>query len=298
MGVLLTKFTVIGGPTSVVLAKKIAKKIKASFIKTELKIFPDGESKITLSENPKRSKIIVVQATHPPVDSNFIQLFALIAKAKEYTKDVVAVVPYMGYARQDREFLNGEIVTMKVIADLIKFAGATGVVVIDIHSMIALKHFKTKIKNISAMPNLANYFKNLDLHNPFVISPDMGGKNRAEEFARLMNVGCITLQKHRDRKTGKVEIKSKSISEINGRDLIIVDDMISTGGSIIKATEFLKKQNCKRVFVACTHAILVGDAEKKILRSGVSKIVSTNTISGNTSIVDVSDIISEAIPYA
>lgn len=292
---LLTKFTVIGGPASSDLAKKIAKRLDADFIKTELRIFPDGESKITLCGNLKRSKIIVVQATHPPVDSNLIQLLALISKAKEHSSDVIAVIPYMGYARQDREFLSGEITTMKAIADLIKFAGANNVVVVDIHSMIALRHFKTKTKNISAIPNLARYFKKIKLHNPLVISPDMGGKERAKEFAKWMDVDFIALQKQRDRKTGKVQIKSPSIDEVKGRDLIIVDDMISTGGSIMKATEFLKSQKCRHVFVASTHAILIGDAERKILRSGVSKIISTNTISGKTAVVDVSDIISEAI---
>jgi len=295
MCVLLTKFTVIGGPTSVDLAKKIAKKLDASFIRTELRIFPDGESKITLSKNPKNSKIIVVQATHPPVDSNLIQALALISKAREYSSDVIAVIPYMGYARQDREFLPGEIVTMKTIADLIKFAGANKTVVVDIHSMIALKHFKKKMVNVSAIPNLAKYFKKINLHNPLVVSPDMGGKERAKEFAKWMNVDFIALQKKRDRKTGKVEIKSTLNGEVKDRDLILVDDMISTGGSIIKATEFLKKQKCKRVFVTCTHAILIGNAERNILKSGVSKIVSANTISGKTSVVDVSNIIAEAI---
>lgn len=295
MLVILTKFTVIAGPNSLKLAKQIAKKIDASFIRTELRIFPDGESKITLKGNPKRVKIIVVQSTNPPVDSNLIQALVLISKAKEYSDDITAVIPYMGYARQDREFLPGEIVTMKVIAELFKYAGATNVIVVDIHSMIALKHFKAKVKNVSAIPSLVKYFKKIKLQNPLIVSPDMGGKDRAKEFAKCMNVDFIALQKQRDRKTGKVQIRSSLMNEVNGRDLILVDDMISTGGSIMKAAEFLKKQKCKRIFVACTHAILIGDAERKILKSGVSKIVSTNTISGKTAIVDISDIISEAI---
>lgn len=293
--VLLTKFSVIGGPNSIMLAKKIAKRLDASFIKTELRIFPDGESKITLHGNPKNTKIVVVQSTNPPVDSNLIQALALITKAREYSPTVIAVIPYLGYARQDREFLPGEIVTMKIIADLFKSAGATKIVVVDIHSMIALKHFKTKVENVSAIQNLAMYFKKLRLQDPLVVSPDAGGKERAREFAKWMNVDFIALQKQRDRKTGRVMIKSPLIDGVKGKDLILVDDMISTGGSIVKATEFLKKQKCKRVFVACTHAILIEDAERKILKSGVSKIVSTNTIAGKTALVDISDIISEAI---
>jgi len=291
----LTKFTVIGGNASNDLAKKLAKKLKATYIKTTLRTFPDGESKITLSAKLKKSKIIVVQSVYPPVDSNLIQCLLLVSKARQFSSDVITVIPYMGYARQDREFLPNEIVTLQVIAKLVKSLGATKIVVIDIHSEIGLKHFKISAKNISAVTELAKYFKKLKLKQPLIVSPDMGGKKRAKEFAKLLKINSITLKKQRDRKTGKVRIISSNLKQVVGKDLILVDDIISTGGSIIKATEFLKKQKCKRVFVACTHALLVGDAEKRIKKSGVSKIVSTNTIPGNTSIVDVSNIVADAI---
>ena len=207
---------------------------------------------------------------------------------------MVVVIPYMGYARQDREFLPGEIVSMKVLAKLFKGAGASKLIVIDIHSLIGLKYFTIKSKNVSAVPDLARYFKKMSLKNPLIVSPDQGGKERAKEFAKEMGIEFIALQKKRDRKTGKVQIKTKQ-ADVIGRDLILVDDMISTGGSIVNATKFLKKEKCKRVFVACTHALLMNDAEKKIKKSGVTKIVSANTIPGKTSIVDVSNTIAKAI---
>ena len=147
----------------------------------------------------------------------------------------------MGYARQDREFLPGEIVTMKVLAKLFKGAGASKLIVVDIHSLIGLKYFTIKSKNVSAIPDLAAYFKKMSLKNPLVISPDQGGKERAREFAKEMGIEFIALQKKRDRKTGKVEIKTKQ-ADVVRRDLILVDDMISTGGSIVNATKFLKKR--------------------------------------------------------
>lgn len=290
----MSKLSVICGKASEDLGKKLARKIKGNLVKTEVRVFPDGESKITLKGNVSKRKSIVVQSIYPPVDTNLIQALSLISKAKENSSEVVVVIPYMGYARQDREFLPGEIVTMKVLAKLFKSAGASKLIVVDIHSLIGLKYFTIKSKNVSAVPDLAGYFKKMSLKNPLVVSPDQGGKERAKKFAKEMGIEFIALQKKRDRKTGKVQIKTKQ-ADVIGRDLILVDDMISTGGSIVNATKFLKKEKCKRVFVACTHALLMNDAEKKIKKAGVTKIVSANTIPGKTSIVDVSSTIAKAI---
>lgn len=291
---MLSAVTVIGGNSSSDLAKRLAKRLKAKFVSAELRVFPDGESKITISAKPK-GKIIIVNSTYPPVDTNLIQTLSLISKARQFSKQVICAIPYMGYARQDREFLPGEIVTLSVIARLLSAAGASKIIVVDMHSMLGLKHFKIPIRNVSAVPELADYLKKLRLKNPLVVSPDLGGKERAREFARFYGTDYIALQKQRDRRTGKVQIMTANIDGVKGRDLVLVDDMISTGGSIIKATQFLKKQKCGRVFVACTHALLIDNAEKKIKRAGVSAIISANTIPGNTSIVDVSGVIAKAI---
>ena len=285
----------IAGNSSEDLAKKISKKLKANLIKSQVKVFPDGESKTTLKGKLSKGKTIVVQSIYPPVDSNLIHALSLVSKARDYSTEVVVVAPYLGYARQDREFLPGEIITMKTLGQLFKGAGASKIIVVDIHSKIGLKHFKIKSENISAIPDLIGYFKKINLKNPLVVSPDQGGKERAKEFAKKFGSEFIALKKKRNRKTGKVQIKTEGLDGVRGRDVILVDDMISTGGSIIKATEFLKKQKCNRVFVACTHALLMNDAEKKIRKAGVTKIISTNTIPGKTSIVDISGTIAKAI---
>ena len=292
---MLSKLSVIAGKSSENIARKLSNKIKANFVKSQVKVFEDGESKITLSGNISKKKSIVVQSIYPPVDTNLIQALSLISKAKETSSEVIAVIPYMGYARQDREFLPGEVITMKVLGKLFKGAGASKIIAVDIHSMIGFKHFSIKTKNVSAIPELVRYVKKLSLKNPLVVSPDQGGKERAKEFAKELGSEYIALEKKRDRKTGKVQIKTKNLDEVANRDLILVDDMISTGGSIVKATQFLKKQKCKKVYVACTHALLMNDAERKIKKAGVTKIISTNTIPGKTSIVDISDTIAKAI---
>jgi ribose-phosphate pyrophosphokinase len=290
----LVKFAVIAGNASRDLAKRIARRLKAPYIESQTKILRDGESKITFSSIPKKSIILVVQSTYPPVDTNLLQTLAIISQARKASSKIYAIIPYMGYARQDRQFLSGEVVTMSIVAKMLQAVGAKKVIVVDIHSKTALNHFKIPTVNVSAIPELAKYFKKLKIKKPLVVSPDTGGSSRAKKFASLLNTDFITLKKSRNRNTGKVQIQSSKV-DVHGRDLIVIDDIISTGGSIIKATQFLKKQKCKRVFVACTHGLFVGDAERKIKKAGVSKIISTNTIPRSTSKVDMAGVIAKSI---
>jgi len=291
---MLVKFAVIAGSASKDLGKRIARRLKAPYVEAKTRVFPDGESKIIFGRIPKNSIVLVVQSTYPPVDTNLLQALSIISQVRKVSSKIYAIIPYMGYARQDRQFLSGEVVTMSIIARMIQAAGAKKVVVVDIHSKTALNHFKIPKENVSAIPELAKYFKKMKLTNPLVVSPDLGGSLRAKKFAGLLNTDFIALKKSRDRNTGKVQIHS-SKADVRGRDLIVVDDIISTGGSIVKATQFLKRQKCKRVFVACTHGLFVGDAERSIKKAGVSQIISTNTIPSSTSKVDVSGVIAKSI---
>ena len=290
----MVKFAVVAGSASKDLAKRIARRLKAPYIEAKTRVFPDGESKITFGRIPKNSIVLVIQSTYPPVDTNLLQILSIISQARKASSKIYAIIPYMGYARQDRQFLSGEVVTMSIVAKMLEVAGAKKVVVVDIHSKTALNHFKISKESVSAIPELAKYFKKLKLKNALVVSPDVGGALRAKKFASLLNTDFITLKKSRDRNTGKVQIHSSKV-DVRGRDLVVVDDIISTGGSIIKAAQFLKKQKCKRLFVACTHGLFVESAEKKIKKAGVSQIISTNTIPRSTSKVDVSGVIVESI---
>ena len=291
---MLVKFAVVGGNASRDLGKRIARRLKAPYVEAKTRVFPDGESKITFGHIPKNSIVLVVQSTYPPVDTNLLQALSIISQVRKVSSKIYAIIPYMGYARQDRQFLSGEVVTMSIVAKMIQAAGAKKIVAVDIHSKTALNHFKIPKENVSAIPELAKYFKKMKLKNALVVSPDMGGSLRAKKFASLLNIGFIALKKSRNRNTGKVLIQSSKV-DVRGKDLILVDDIISTGGSIIKAAQFLKRQKCKRVFVACTHGLFVEDAEKKIKKAGVSQIISTNTIPRGTSKVDVSGVITESI---
>lgn len=287
--------SVIAGGASEDLAESIAEMLDANLVRTKTKVFPDGESRITLDGAISKDVAVVVQSAYPPVDTNLMTALSLISRAGERSDNVVAVIPYMGYARQDREFLQGEVVTMKVLGRLFGGAGASRIITVDIHSMVGLKHLDGAADNVSAIPSLARYFGGLRLKDPMAVSPDQGGKGRAEEFARVMGIPWTALEKSRDKKTGRVRINTRTAEEVRDRDIILVDDMISTGGSIIKAARFLKRNRCKKMFVACTHALLINDAYEKIRQAGVSRIVSTNTIPRRTSAVDVSGVIAETI---
>ena len=290
----MVKFTVIGGDSSEDLARKIARSVKSPYVKTENRVFPDGESKITIKKIPRKNIILVVQSTYPPVDTNLLHLLSVISKARKYSSKIYAIIPYMGYARQDREFLEGEVISISVIGKLLRAVGTRKIITVDIHSNIALRELKIPSENITAITELVKYFKKKKLTNPLIVSPDLGGKQRAIKFANLKGIESIALKKHRDRKTGVVNIVTSKVN-VKERDLILVDDMISTGGSIIRSTQFLKKQKCKRVFVACTHALLVNNAENRIKKAGVTEIISTNTIPKKTSKVNVAKIIADAV---
>lgn len=290
----MNNYFVVANPASENLAKKIAKKLQAIYLKTDLKVFPDGESKLTISGYPNKGAIIVVSSTGPPVDSNLVRTLSLISKSREMSSNVIAIVPYMGYAKQDKEFLKGEIITISVIAKLLKAAGATRLIVVDFHSPDAIDFFKFPTKNVSAVPLFAEYFKKFKLKNPLVVSPDLFWKSNAEKFAKSINATVIALNKQRNRKTGKLVVKSPIPKFPKGCDLILFDDMVSTGESMLKAIKFLKG-DFRDMYVVCTHPVFVGDSEKKIRMLGVSRIIGTNSIEGKFSKVDLSEIISASI---
>lgn len=275
------------------LAQNLAEILGADLVTGDIRTFPDGESKVTLSGEPA-GRCVVVQSTHPPVDTNLLRALLLVSEAAGRARSVDAVVPYMGYARQDREFLSGEVVTLRHVAGLFAGAGADRLVTVDIHSMKGLEYFGRMGQNVSAVPDLAAHFSGMGLADPLAVSPDMGGRERARIFADSMGAGWLALEKERDRTTGGVSIRSEG-ADVSGRDIILVDDMISTGGSIISAAGFLRGCGCGRIFVACTHALMVGDAAARIAGAGVEGVVATNTVPGPAGVVDVSRTVAGAL---
>ena len=283
----------IAGPASSNLAEKIAKQIGVHMVTAELRVFSDGESKIRMSKTGKNC--VVVQSTYPPTDTHLVQALMLLKKCTDDgARDVCAVIPYLAYARQDRAFLEGEIASVALIAKLLEAAGVNHVITIDIHSKLAMSHFSS-IQSISSVPLLANYAFRLKLHRPVAVSPDEGGADRTKEFAKCLNTDMIVLKKSRDRTTGEVAVDEKLDIDVSGREAILLDDIISSGGSIIKAAELLRKKGASKVYAMCAHGLLIDNAAQKIIAGGVQDIIATNSVPGGYAKIDLSPAIAEAV---
>jgi ribose-phosphate pyrophosphokinase len=292
---------ILAGPSSSDLANRIAKDLGsyiADLVPVDVRIFSDGESKIRISKDVKGKNCVVVQSTYPPTDTHIIQALMILKKCNDdNASGVCAVIPYMAYARQDRAFSEGEVVSIELVAKLFESVGTNHLLTVDIHSFRALSYFKIDAKNASSIPLLANYATDKLNLRPLIVSPDKGGAKRAEEFARALKTrDVIALNKVRDKTTGEVTVDEKLDIDIANRDIILVDDIISTGSSIIKACEVLKKNNCGKVYVMCAHALLIGDALQRIKAVDiVEDIIATNSVPGECAKVDLSPIISSAI---
>ena len=290
---------VIAGPASVDLARSISHNLNVKIIEPELKIFFDGESKLRIpSVNNK--DCIIVQSLYPPPDRHIIQLLMIIHKCKkDHASKITVIIPYMAYARQDKAFLDGEIISIAVLAQVIENFGVDEVITIDIHNELSLSYFSISIKNITAISLLADYIKkNVNIEQSIIVSPDTGGIKRAENFAELLTLPCLGLKKKRDRITGLVSIDENIGKEVEGLDAILVDDMISTGESIVKSCKVLKKQKIRNVIVVCTHAILLDNEYERIMNSGAKELISTNSIPSLCSKVDISILLSNILVNA
>ena len=282
---------VLAGPASEDLGRAIAAKLGVELLKAEFKVFPDGETKFTCEEKVSGKSVFLVQSTYPPVDQHIFQLLLASHHLSQDGARVTAVVPYLAYARQDKEFLPGEGVSLGVVSHLMRSAGVRRLATVDIHSVEGLSLFSVPAYSVSAIPTLVAYAKeHLKLDDPVVISPDFGGSKRTEAFAALYGAKYLQLTKTRNRVSGDVKVKD-SLLEVKRKDVIILDDIISTGGTIRAAAQAVLEQGASQAVALCVHGLLVGDALQKLGKAQVKTVVGTNTVPGKCSIVDVSDAI-------
>ncbi len=286
---------VVPGPASYNLSNKIAENLNASIVPVNLKNFPDGEYNLRFDGELKDAEIIVVQSTGPPQDANILQLLMMIDAAKDLgAKKITAVVPYMAFARQDKRFLPGETVSVATVVKLVEACGADRFITVNIHSKEILKRFTIPTENLSAISMIAEHFKNRGMDGAFSLSPDKGAIGLAEEANQVLGGGCGWLSKERDRFTGEIQMEEKSF-DVEDIDVIVFDDIISTGGTIAKALKILKNQGARKVYVACVHPLLIGEAEKKIIQSGAEEIVGTDSVPNSVRKVSLAPIIAEAL---
>lgn len=283
------------GPASQGLGKKIAELLKVKTIDVVFKRFPDGENYIRLEGEVENEEVAIVQTTSPPQDSHLLQLFLMADTAKDLgAKKVVAVIPYLAYSRQDKRFLPGEAWSIETIAKLSKTAGVDGLLTVNVHEGKVLKKFPFPARSISAMPLLAEYFKGKGLQGAFALAPDEGAKEYAITADKILHGGYGWRHKMRDRFTGEISFRDDKF-DVKGKDAIIFDDIISTGGTTAAAVKMLKDQGAKRVYSACVHPLLIGEAEKKILDNGAEEIVGTDCVPSRVSKVSVAPLIANAL---
>jgi len=286
---------IVLGPASEQLGKNIAELLKAEVVSVAFKTFPDGESYIRLEGNVQNEETVIVQTTSPPQDARIIQLALIVDAARRSgAKKVTAVVPYLAYARQDRIFLQGEAISIETIARMFEAAGINSLITVNVHQQKVLDKFAFLAKNVSAIPLIAEYFKRGGFGKAFALAPDKGAIHIAEEARQVLGGECGYLEKHRDRYTGQISLEKKKF-DVKGKTVIIFDDIISTGGTIIAAAKVLRELGAGKVYAACAHPLLIGDAEKRIVEVGVEEIVGTDSVVSHVSKVSLAPLISKEL---
>ncbi len=280
---------ILGGTSAKNVATNLANRLQQPLVQTTFKRFPDDEFYVRLHDNIAGQDVLIVQTAYP--DQKIVELFLLQDAAYEAgAKTITVILPYFGYSRQDKKFEDGEPISARAIAQHISLH-ADRVITVDPHKEHVLKFFTIPAYSCSAVSSIAQYLKEKNID--FVLAPDKGAKERAREAAALINCEYDYLEKTRiDGSTVKVTPKKL---DARGRHVAIIDDIISTGGTMAHSIKELKKQGAASVSVACTHGLFVGGAKEKLLAADCDEIISTDTIETDYSKVSVAECIAETL---
>ena len=303
---------IIGGSASQKLAANVAREFGDVLCPIETKKFPDGERYLRIKGEIDK-EVTVIQSTGFPQDENLIELLFLIRNLKSLgAEHIKVVVPYLGYGRQEKRFKDGEAVSAQIVSNLIESSGASEFISINLHEDSVRDFFEIPTANISAMPPIADYIS--EITDPIIIAPDKGALGFAEEIAEILGCSCTYMSKvrlgpdkvetkivdvHSDFASDELDsIKKNSkvnIDSVNGKEAVIIDDIIATGGTIVNAIGILKEHGAKSVDVCCVHPVLVNDAVLKIFAAGARNVAGTDTLKSDVSDISVARIIADAL---
>lgn len=291
---------VFSGSSNYPLTEKVAKNLNLPLSKLEIHVFPDGEKRIRVIDRVVEEDCVVIQSTSTPANENYMELFFIIDSLKRSgAGKITAVIPYLGYQRQDHIFRDGEAVSLEVVIETLQSVGVSKIVTFDLHSIKIPELFKIPVLHISALPLFA---KKIQKNNSILVSPDMGGIRRVKEISEILaGMPYAVIDKNRNLTTGKVEAVSLE-GNVKGKNVVIVDDMISSGKTIVEASKLLLKRGAKKILVFATHAVFSKNSGEILENSPVEKVFVTDTIDvpqnkrfPKLEIISVAEMIAKAI---
>tara|TARA_B100001057_G_scaffold473473_1_gene537994 strand:- start:1711 stop:2643 length:933 start_codon:yes stop_codon:yes gene_type:complete len=284
------------GNSNKILSKNISKYLKSKLVNSSLRKFADGEIYVEINENIRGNSIFIIQSISCPANDNLMELLLCIdALKRSSAKNITAVIPYFGYARQDRKVVPRTSISAKLVSNLITKAGADRIVTVDLHAGQIQGFFDIPVDNLFATPIFARHIKKKVKSKKIIcIAPDVGGTERARALGKLLNVGLAIVDKRRP-KPGQSQVMN-IIGDVKDQTCIIVDDIIDSGGTIVNAAKALKNRGAKEVYAYITHGVLSGEAVNKIKKSMIKNLVITDTIDNGEKIKHVKNI--EVLPIS
>lgn len=270
---------VVAGNSNPTLVEEIVSNLGKELTEATVDRFPDGEIYVHIKETVRGASVFVVQSISPPVNENLLELLLIIDALKRASaKQIAAVIPYYGYARQDRKQTGRVPISAKLVANIISTAGADRILTVDLHAGQIQGFFDIPVDNLRGDPFLAKSIKSrISSDEGVVVSPDVGGAKRARKVSQKLNMPLAIVEKKRDKEDGGVQVLNL-IGDVDGKRCLIVDDIVSTGGTLTEVAEVLKDRGCRQVEAVCTHGIFAEDALKSIEASPINSITVTNTI--------------------
>ena len=284
------------------LAEEIAQYLRVPLCDAEVSRFSDGEVYVQINENVRGADVFVIQPTCPPVNDTLMELLIMIDALKRASAHrITAVLPYYGYARQDRKVQPRVPITAKLVADLLEAAGINRVLALDLHAGQIQGFFKVPVDHLFAGPVvMIDYLRKKELHDPVIVAPDAGGVERARAIAKRFNAGLAIIDKRREGPNQAAAMHL--IGEVKGRDAVVIDDMVDTAGTLIQAVSALAREGARRILVCGVHAVLSGPALERIAASPLEEVVVTNSIpvsaakrAARVTVLSVAPLLGEAI---
>ncbi|NOZ90452.1 MAG: ribose-phosphate pyrophosphokinase [Epsilonproteobacteria bacterium] len=273
----MTGYMLFSGTANEELAHEISKYLEQPLSSAKITRFSDGEINVKIQESVRGKDVFIIQPTSAPANANLMELLIMVdALKRSSAKSITAVVPYYGYARQDRKAEPRVPISAKLVANLMETAGITRVVTVDLHASQIQGFFDIPVDNLYGAVLFNDYVKSKNLKNPIVASPDIGGVARARYFAKTMGLDMVIVDKRRER-ANESEVMN-IIGNVEGKDVIMIDDMIDTAGTMVKAAAALKKLGATSVMACCTHPVLSGPAYERIEKGELDELVITNTL--------------------